>query len=119
MMVVSSTVHMTIPTMMVMSMAMSSIATIRIAWLLMRSRVVLATIVVVLPLAVLNGLLLAFQHNSLVNEPLAVSKSSHCQLDSQLIIQALQEHLLPCCISPDILWGISGKLVELLNILGH
>src|ERR1044072_7491457 len=56
MMVVSSTVHMAIPTIVVMSMAMSSIATIRIAWLLMRSRVILATIVViVLPLAVLNG----------------------------------------------------------------
>src|ERR1044072_9863915 len=56
MMVVSSPVNMAIPTIVVMSMAMSSIATIRIAWLLMRSRVVLATIVViVLPLAVLNG----------------------------------------------------------------
>src|SRR4051812_4182715 len=120
MMVVSSTVNIAIPTMMVMSMVMSSIATIRIAWLLMRSRVILATIVVVvLPLAVLNGLLLAFKHNSLVYEPLAVSKSSHCQLDSQLIIQPLQELLLPCCIISDIIWGISCKLVELLNILDH
>src|ERR1041384_5941644 len=70
-------------------LTVASIATIRIAWLLMRSRVVLATIVVVLPLAVLNSLLLAFQHNSFVYEPLAVSKSRHCQLDSQLIIQPL------------------------------
>src|SRR4051812_6415990 len=68
MMVVFSTVHMAIPTIVVMSMAMSSIATIRIAWLMMRSRVVLATIVV-LPIAVIHGLLFAFQHNSLVNEP--------------------------------------------------
>src|SRR3954465_15677618 len=119
MMVVSSTVHMSIPTIVVMSMVMSSIATIRIARLLLRSRVVLSTIVVVLPLAVLHGLLLAFQHNSLVNEPLAVSKSSHCQLDSQLIIQSLQELLLPCCIILDIIWSISSKFVELLNILGH
>src|ERR1041384_6526638 len=89
MMVVSSTVNMAIPTIVVMSMVMSSIATISIVWLLMRSRFILATIVVVLPLAVLNGLLLAFQHNNLVYEPLAVSKSSHCQLDSHLIIQTL------------------------------
>src|ERR1041385_7546140 len=107
-MIVSSTVNMAIPTIVVMSMVMSSIATIRIAWLLMRSRGILATIVVVvLPLAVLNCLLLAFQHNSFVYEPLAVSKSSHCQLDFQLIIQPLQKLLLPCCI-----WSISGKLVE-------
>src|ERR1041385_4840453 len=120
MMLVSSTVNMAIPTIVVMSMAMSSIATIRISWLLLRFRVILATIVVVvLPLAVLNGLLLAFQHNSFVYERLAVSKSSHCQLDSQLIIQSFQELLLPCSIIPDIIWSISGKLVEHLNILGH
>src|SRR4051812_9008106 len=96
MMVMSSTVNMAIPTIVVMSMIMSSIASIRIAWLLMRSRVILATIVVVvLPLAILNGLLLAFQHNSFVYERLAVSKSRHCQLDSQLIIQPFQELLLP------------------------
>src|SRR3954463_16514385 len=84
MMVVSSIVNMAIPTIVVMS----SIATIRIAWLLMRSRVIRASIVVVLlPLAVLNGLLLAFQRNSFVYEPLAVSIGSHCQLDSHLIIQ--------------------------------
>src|ERR1041385_1572591 len=120
MMVVSSTVNMAIPTIVVMPMVMSSIATIRIAWLLMRSRVILATIVVVvLPFAVLNCMLLAFQHNSFVYEPLAVSKGSHCQLDSHLIIQPLQELLLPCCIIPDIIWSISCKLVEHLNILGH
>src|SRR3954471_6665445 len=120
MMVMSSTVNMAIPTIVVMSMVMSSIATMRNTWLLMRSRVILSTIVVVvLPLAVLNGLLLAFQHNSLVYERLAVSKSSHFQLDSQLIIQPLQELLMPCSIIPDIIWSISGKLVEHLNILGH
>src|ERR1041385_4963477 len=121
MMVVYSIVNMAIPTIVVVSMAMSSIATISIAWLLLRSRVVLATIVVVvvLPLAILNGLLLAFQHNRFVYECLAVSKSSHCQLDSQLIIEPLQELLLPCSIIPDIIWSISGKLVEHLNILGH
>src|SRR4051812_26386283 len=120
MMVVSSTMNMAIPTIVVMSMVMSSIATIRSTWLLMRSRVILATtVVVVLPLAVLNGLLLAFQHNSFVYERLAVSKISHCQLDSQLIIQPLQELLLSCCIIPDIIWSISCKLVEQLNILGH
>src|SRR3954471_20570176 len=120
MMVVSSTVNMAIPTIVVMSMVMSSIATMRNTWLLMRSRVILSTIVVVvLPLAVLNGLLLAFQHNSFVYEPLAVSKSSHFQLDSQLIIQPLQELLQPCCIIPDIIWSISCKLVEHLNIIGH
>src|ERR1041385_6815441 len=121
MMVVSSTVNMAISTIVVVSMAMSSIATISIAWLLLRSRVVLATIVVVvvLPVAILNGLLLAFQHNSFVYERLAVSKSSHCQPDSQLIIQPFQELLLPCSIIPDIIWSISGKLVEHLNILGH
>src|ERR1041385_3868953 len=54
--------------------SIASIATIRSTWILMRSRVILATIVVVvLPLAVINGLLLAFQHNSFVCEPLAVS----------------------------------------------
>src|SRR3954471_1555808 len=120
MVVVSSTVNMAIPTIVVMSMVMSSIASIRIAWLLRLSSVILATIVVVvLPLAILNGLLLAFQHNSFVYERLAVSKSRHCQLDSQLIIQPLQELLLPCSIIPDIICGISGKLVEHLNILGH
>src|ERR1041385_4508681 len=119
-MVVSSTVNMAIPTIVVMSMAMSSIAIIRIAWLLLRSRVILATIVVVvLPLAVLNGLVLAFQHNSLVYERLVVSKSSHCKLNSQLLIQPLQELLLPCSIIPVIIWTISGNLVEPLNILGH
>src|ERR1041385_8691183 len=120
MMVVSSTVNVAIPTVVVMSMVMSSIATIRSTLLLLRSRVILATIVVVvLPLAVHNGLLLAFQHNSFVYERLAVSKSSHYQLDSQLIIKPLQELLLPCSIILDIIWSISGKLVEHLNILGH
>src|SRR4051812_44899799 len=119
-MVLSSTVDMAISTIVVMSMVMSSIASIRIAWLLLRSRVILATIVVVvLPLAILNGLLLAFQHNSFVYERLTVSKSRHRQLDSQLIIQPLQELLLPCGIIPDIIWSISCKLVEHLNILSH
>src|ERR1041384_7330777 len=59
-----------IATMMIMSMVMSSIPIIGSTLLLLWYRDVLAiVVVVVLPLAVLNGLLLAFQHNSLVYEP--------------------------------------------------
>src|ERR1041384_7885371 len=83
---ITPTMIVSIATMMIMSMIMSSIPIIGSTLLLLWSRAVLATVVVVLPLAVLNGLLFAFQHNGFVNEPLAVSKSSHSQLDSQLII---------------------------------
>src|ERR1041384_6192892 len=85
-MAITPTMTVSIATMMIMSMIMSSIPIIGSTLLLLWSRAVLAIVVVVLPLAVLNGLLFAFQHNGFVNEPLAVSKSSHSQLDSQLII---------------------------------
>src|SRR3954468_12799168 len=61
---ITPTVIVSIATMMIMSMIMSAIPIIGSTLLLLRSRAVLAIVVVVLPLAVLNGLLLAFQHNS-------------------------------------------------------
>src|ERR1041385_3877619 len=60
-----------------------------------------------------------FQHNGLVNESLEVFESSHRQLNSQLIVETLQELLLPGCICVDIIWSIAIKLVEFLYILRY
>src|SRR3954471_11425331 len=77
---ITPTMTVSIATMMIMSMIMSSIPIIGSTLLLLWSRMALAIVVVVLPLAVLNGMLFAFQHNSLVYEPLDVGKGRHCQL---------------------------------------
>src|ERR1041385_1225753 len=60
-----------------------------------------------------------FQHNGLINESLAIVESSHRQMNSQLIVETLQEFLLPSCIRVDIIWSIAGKLVEFLYILRY
>ena len=73
----------------------------------------------VLPLTILHLLVLAFENGSLINQLLIVRKGRHSQLNSQLIVQSLQKLLLLGCISGHVLWGVTGQLIELINILRY
>ena len=74
-------------------------------WLLLSSRIVLP--LSILPLAVLNLLLLAFNHKSTVYQLLVVVEGCYHQLHAQLIIQSFQKLLLLSCIRSNVIWGIT------------
>jgi hypothetical protein len=60
-----------------------------------------------LPLAILHFLELVFNNNGLVNHVLEVCVVSVEQLELNVIIQSIQEHVLFLVISVDVVQGIS------------
>src|ERR1041385_2048598 len=77
----------------------------------------LVIVVFVLPFAIFYGVVLSLKYNSPINKLLEIFKGVHSQLNSQLIVETLQELLLPGCIRVDIIWSIAGELVKFLHIL--
>ena len=75
------------------------------AWLLLSSRIVLP--LSILPLAVVNLLLLPFNHESSIYQLLVVVEGCYHQLHAQLIIQSFQKLLLLSCICSNVIWGIT------------
>ena len=73
----------------------------------------------VLPLTILHLLVFACKNGSLINQLLIVRKCCHSQLNSQLIVQSLQKLLLLGYIGGHVLWGVTGQLTELINILRY
>ena len=73
--------------------------------LLLSSRVVLP--LSILPFAILNLLLLAFNHEIPVYQLLIVSECCHHQLHTQLIIQPFHKLLLLCGIHDHIIRGVA------------
>ena len=60
-----------------------------------------------LPLAILNLLLLSFNHERSIYQLLVVVKGCHHQLHAHLIIQSFQKLLLLSCIRSNVIWGIT------------
>ena len=72
---------------------------------LLSSRVILP--LSILPLAIVNLLLLPFNHESMTYQLLVVVETCYHQLHAQLIIQPFQKLLLLSCIRSDVIWGIT------------
>jgi hypothetical protein len=67
----------------------------------------------------LHFLNFVFNHNGFVANVLEVSIIHVEQLELNVIIQPIREHVLLLLIRVDVIWGVSGKLDEWVEVLIH